>query len=41
MHGRMIDTARALNAADAALIERFLESMTAAVDCVDIEDPVA
>jgi hypothetical protein len=29
-----------LNAADAALIERFLESMTAAVDSVDAEAPV-
>jgi DNA-binding MarR family transcriptional regulator len=40
MHGRMIETARALNAADAALIERFLESMTAAVDSIDAEAPV-
>jgi len=37
MHGRMIDTARALSAADAALIAHFLESMTAAVDSIDAE----
>jgi DNA-binding MarR family transcriptional regulator len=35
MHARMIDAARALSAADAALVQQFLESMTAAVDSVD------
>ncbi|WEO77317.1 MarR family transcriptional regulator [Cryobacterium sp. SO2] len=35
MHARMIDTARALSPADAALIAQFLTSMTAAVDSVD------
>jgi len=38
MHGRMIDTARGLSADDAALIQHFLESMTAAVDDIDVED---
>jgi DNA-binding MarR family transcriptional regulator len=38
MHGRMIDTARRLSADDAALIQTFLESMTAAVDAIDPED---
>jgi DNA-binding MarR family transcriptional regulator len=37
MHGRMIETARALSPADAALIEQFLEAMTAAVDSVDAD----
>jgi DNA-binding MarR family transcriptional regulator len=40
MHGRMIQAARALGAADAALIEHFLESMTAAVDDIDAEASV-
>ena len=35
MHGRMIETTRALSPADAALIEHFLVSMTAAVDSID------
>ena len=39
MHGRMIETARALSATDAALIEQFLESMTAAVDSIDADSP--
>jgi DNA-binding MarR family transcriptional regulator len=39
MHGRMIETAKALSAADAAIIERFLESMTSAVDAIDMEQP--
>lgn len=34
MHGRMIEAAKALSPADAALITGFLESMTAAVDGV-------
>jgi len=36
MHGRMIDAAKALGPADAALVQQFLESMTAAVDSVDV-----
>ncbi|MCU1447437.1 MarR family transcriptional regulator [Cryobacterium sp.] len=40
MHGRMIETAKALSAEDAALIAQFLESMTAAVDSIDAEDPL-
>ncbi|MBX0299289.1 MarR family transcriptional regulator [Cryobacterium sp. 1639] len=39
MHGRMIDAARALSPADAALIQQFLESMTTAVDGVDLAGP--
>ncbi|MGY4858709.1 MarR family winged helix-turn-helix transcriptional regulator [Cryobacterium sp. AP23] len=35
MHARMIETARALSPKDAALIEQFLTTMTAAVDSVD------
>ena len=35
MHGRMIETTRALSPADAALIEHFLVSMTEAVDSID------
>ena len=38
MHGRMIDTARGLSPDNAALIHRFLTSMTAAVDSVDSVD---
>ena len=38
MHGRMIDTARGLSTDNAALIHRFLTSMTAAVDSVDSVD---
>jgi DNA-binding MarR family transcriptional regulator len=41
MHGRMIETAKALNPAEAALVEGFLRSMTAAVDSVDVEVPVS
>jgi DNA-binding MarR family transcriptional regulator len=39
MHGRMIEAARALGPADAALVQQFLESMTAAVDSVDLAGP--
>jgi DNA-binding MarR family transcriptional regulator len=39
MHTRMIDAARALSPADAALVQQFLESMTAAVDSVDVVGP--
>jgi DNA-binding MarR family transcriptional regulator len=39
MHGRMIDTARGLSPEDAALVQHFLESMTAAVDAIDPERP--
>lgn len=39
MHGRMIDAARALSPADAAVIQQFLESMTTAVDGVDVAGP--
>jgi DNA-binding MarR family transcriptional regulator len=38
MHARMIDAARALSPDDAALIQEFLRSMTAAVDGVDPVD---
>ncbi|WP_120338770.1 MarR family winged helix-turn-helix transcriptional regulator [Cryobacterium soli] len=36
MHSRMIAAARALSPDDAALVREFLESMTAAVDSVDV-----
>lgn len=39
MHARMIDAARALSPADAAVIQQFLESMTTAVDGVDLAGP--
>jgi DNA-binding MarR family transcriptional regulator len=39
MHARMIETTRALSPADAALIEQFLTTMTAAVDGVDAVNP--
>lgn len=35
MHGRMVDTVKALSPADAALIEQFMVSMTNAVDSID------
>lgn len=41
MHGRMIETARALSASDADLIQQFLEAMTTAVDSVDADGPAA
>ena len=39
MHARMIDAAKSLSPADAALVQQFLESMTAAVDSVDLVGP--
>ena len=39
MHARMIDAAKALSPADAALVQGFLEAMTAAVDSVDLVGP--
>jgi DNA-binding MarR family transcriptional regulator len=39
MHARMIEAARALSPADAALIQQFLEAMTTAVDSVDLVGP--
>ncbi|QYF73157.1 MarR family winged helix-turn-helix transcriptional regulator [Cryobacterium sp. PAMC25264] len=36
MHARMIDAVKALGPEDAALVREFLESMTAAVDSVDV-----
>ena len=39
MHARMIDAAKALSPADAVLVQQFLESMTAAVDSVDLAGP--
>lgn len=39
MHARMIDAARALSPNDAAIVEQFLTSMTAAVDSIDVDAP--